>query len=101
MTEKELKEIQAKLRAQEEKLDTFYFTARFEEALVAKDIALEALDKYESDKKLHDSYISTPRSQGQVLNARAELKESRDAYFKAYQDSCEANNLVKTSLEKT
>ncbi len=99
MTEKELKEIQAKLRAREEKLDTLYVEARFEEALVASDIALEALDKYESNKKLHDSYISTSRSQVEILNARAELKESRDAYIKAYKDSREADCL-ETILKK-
>ncbi len=99
MIVKELEEIQAKLRAREEKLDTLYVEARLEEALVLSDIALEASDKYESDKKLYDSYISTSRSQAEILKARACLKESRDAYFKAYRDSRKANRM-KTFLKK-
>ncbi len=86
MTEKEQKEIQAQV----EKLSTAYIKARLEEAQLAHNVALEALDKYESYKKAHDSYISSG-AETYIAANRATVKQARDAFIEAYQEAREAD----------
>ncbi len=82
-------ELQSLAKAQVDQLGSDYIKACIDEAEFARNITLEAQDSYIATKKLHDSVIANSRSQAEIVNAREEFKQARDAFIESYEVSLE------------